>query len=351
MGMAQFDVNIIESRKLIEDERKYSKELKDLKSQIKDISNNLSFEVSSKRNIKYRLNNLVTNIGNNVESMQSLTSVLIDVLNKYEQTENKILNQNVKLNTGKLMGDELKKILSYFTGGLSSITWDSIESIKGNTYVSWSSVSTISKDFSSLIKSIAKDPSADWKEVFSKFVQLGKTNEELGKIINSNISSIGKLNEGFMEGVSNSITGPAVIASGLVNGICNYADYKAGKMTGGRAVAETISETAIDVLKTAAITGAITAVCAVAGFAAPVAVIGLGAVVVSTAADTICKWATSKYLGEAKGVTEFVSDWILDNGENIVKSVKDGVSAKWNQIVNWVSGKSSSGGGVIQGAW
>ena len=71
---------------------------------------------------------------------------------------------------------------------------------------------------------------------------------------------------------------------------------------------------------------------AAAGVAAPAVAVGVATVAVSVGADWICKKVTGRLGGEEKGVTEFVSDAIIDTGENIIKVQKNRASSLWSGL-------------------
>ncbi len=122
------------------------------------------------------------------------------------------------------------------------------------------------------------------------------------------------------------ITKADVVISGVFNAFKNYSEMKSGKIDAQRAVAETITETAIDVVVDAALYAGIAAVLAGVAGTAAVPALAIGAVVVTT------KWfldiATNAITGTDGGFTEYVSDKILDFAEyagDAVKKVKNAV--------------------------
>lgn len=99
----------------------------------------------------------------------------------------------------------------------------------------------------------------------------------------------------------------------IANGFSNAEEYQKanGSMSTGRAVAETVSETIIDMGKGALLAAGIAAGCAAAGVAAPAVVVTGGAVAASIAIDYIGKAITGD---KSFSVTEALSDTILDAG-------------------------------------
>lgn len=105
-----------------------------------------------------------------------------------------------------------------------------------------------------------------------------------------------------------------VAFSGITNGISNYKEYQEKGITAERAVAETITETALDIgIGMVATAGAT----ALLGASAPAVVVGVAAAGAVWAVDAATRFLTNKYAGEEKGFTEFVSDTVLDFGEKV----------------------------------
>ena len=124
-----------------------------------------------------------------------------------------------------------------------------------------------------------------------------------------------------------------VAVSAIANGFQNYDEAKSGKISTGRAVAETITETAVDVGTGLLVGAAVSAgVAAVGWVSAPVIAVGAITAGVMVGADSICKWITKSVTGESKGLTETVSDFVLDVGEATVKAGKKIVSGVANAV-------------------
>lgn len=129
------------------------------------------------------------------------------------------------------------------------------------------------------------------------------------------------------------------------HGIDNYKEMKDGKIDAGRAVAETLVETGVEFVTDAGIEAAVTGVAIAVAGGAPAIVIGAGVVVVKEGLDVTCKWITSEYLGEEKGLVEGISD-------GLITIVTDPGQA-WNNVKNSFSrifsGKAAAAAG--SGAW
>lgn len=116
--------------------------------------------------------------------------------------------------------------------------------------------------------------------------------------------------------------------SGVMNGISNYEEYKTTGISAERAVAETITETLVDVgIGIVATAGAT----ALLGASAPAVLVGATAVAATWALDAGTRALTKKYLNQEKGLTELVSDTYLDFKEFRYKCVKNAVQngVKW----------------------
>lgn len=130
----------------------------------------------------------------------------------------------------------------------------------------------------------------------------------------------------------------------VTNGMDNYDEYHEKKENGftvGRAVAETVYESGMDILlgvgATAAVSG-IAGMLVTAGAiaSAPAVAIGIGAAGVVWAANGICKWATGgRDIGEvvADSVCDYWEDAVEKTKNNIKKAV-DGVSTVWHTMCN-----------------
>lgn len=126
----------------------------------------------------------------------------------------------------------------------------------------------------------------------------------------------------------------SVALSGIVNVFDNKEEYEKGEISKGRAVAETVTETVVDVATdvvltagAAAAVGA-TAVALGATVAAPALAVAAVTVGAKMALDGIALWAT----GGEKNFSEAASDAIIDVGTAIGKGVADGAKKVGNAI-------------------
>lgn len=114
-----------------------------------------------------------------------------------------------------------------------------------------------------------------------------------------------------------------VALTAIGNGIDNYEEANSGEITKVRAVEETILETAIDVGTGFVIGTAVAAGVAATVGSAPVLAVGLLTVGVTIGLDYACKEITGRVTGTEKGLTETISDSILDFGPAAVAKGKD----------------------------
>lgn len=129
--------------------------------------------------------------------------------------------------------------------------------------------------------------------------------------------------DGFKAGGKKAVLEGAGVALDLfANGLSNYDEYKRGDISKGRAVAETVVETAVDFGKDWLIGTAVAAGIAAVAPAAPVLVVGAATVAVSMGLDFVSKKITYALTGEAKGLTEVISDAALDLAGAACKAAK-----------------------------
>lgn len=126
----------------------------------------------------------------------------------------------------------------------------------------------------------------------------------------------------------------------------NVQEYAKDGISVGRAISETIIESAVDIGVGAAASAGVTAVLTAIGVAAPPAlVVGIGAVILTTGANAICKWATN-----GRDLGEVAADFVCNMGEayanwrdqtaqkisqKIFGSVFSGISRVGNIVTGW----------------
>ena len=180
-------------------------------------------------------------------------------------------------------------------------------------------------------ETIKTDASASW------FQNMGITWKETFK----DQLSVTKDAAGTGAKVANGVKIAGWTLSLLANGFSNYEEYSKGEISGGRAVAETVVETGVDIVKGAAITAGVAAGIAALGISAPAVVVAGTAVAVSAILD----YGSKQIFG--KGVTELVSDAIVDGGEMLVNGVKQAASSIGNAVKDTFTGAVKSIGNIM----
>ncbi|MBO5373345.1 MAG: hypothetical protein J6A75_11620 [Lachnospiraceae bacterium] len=122
-----------------------------------------------------------------------------------------------------------------------------------------------------------------------------------------------------------------VILSGVTNAISNKKEMETEGISTKRAVAETITETAVDVGIGMVATAAATALL---GATAPAVMVGAAAAGAVWAADAATRYLTKKITGSEKKLTELVSDTILDAAEAVEKIKNNAKKAVGNAVKN-----------------
>lgn len=226
-------------------------------------------------------------------------------------------------------------------GGIISTTSDIYSGYKeGKMSDTWKGILGIGDTFVSNVGDLAENgfkADADWKETLIGNWKKGSAVTEIAEKTakyadDSTISALFKSEmDGFIPSSAKNVGenikvgaqwfGAAV--SLATNGIDNYSDYDEGKMSAGRAVAETISETVVDIAIGTGATVAVGAAAVALGVSAPAVAVGAVAAGAVWVADTGVRWATSTFGKEEKGLTEAVSDVILDVGEAVIDSGKE----------------------------
>lgn len=121
----------------------------------------------------------------------------------------------------------------------------------------------------------------------------------------------------------------------LTNGYENYQEADSGGISAGRAVAETVLETGVDIGLAALSTATVSGVAAALGFVgAPAVAIGAGAAMAVWAANGVCKWICHD---DKMDIGEVIADGVCDGIEWTAKKVSDGVKTAWKNVCSWFS--------------
>lgn len=134
---------------------------------------------------------------------------------------------------------------------------------------------------------------------------------------------LGEYTKGGAKGVLK--WGGVVLSAGinLVDNIGEFRDSK-GEMTKTRVVAESVTETVVEIAKYTAISAGIVATASLVSVTAPAWAVGGIAIGATVAIDFVVK----------KDTTEVISDWVLDRGEDLINMIGsavrvNNVRAKW----------------------
>ena len=355
---------------------------------IRAIKSSLPSKVLSKGGISSSFNSVCSRVDSAQERVARLSAFLTTAANEYSETEQKIITQyaagtldesgtqqtaggNVKIagTANDILGEVgfLGNIIAFFTKPFA--TWiDSGKFPVAETGAK--SVVSILKDGNSALKGLW-----EWQQSNNKLDKLARMwpakAKELRKERLLGLTKVNRLFENNYASTAESWTvrfknnfsdltkdGPfksytsggakaAFAWAGLAfslasNTVSNIKEAKSGEISTGRAVAETVVETAVDVTKGWVIAAGVTAaIAAIPGAAAavPVVVVGAATVAVSWVADWACKKITGAIGGEEKGLTETVSDFVLDVGEaaiaegkKVVSSVSSFVKSGWSRL-------------------
>lgn len=379
--MAQFSVKTNNVRTTIDAESNLVRELESLEREIRNARNSLGFQVASKANIRNRLNVTANKVSEHKSSMNGMNVALQNVVSRYERAENMNIGNmnvgNVKIQNATEIGYESSGYSEGTKENQKPKDLDWLWKVTGVFGAGGKGISMIGKFMTS-----DKEPAAKWSGLFSDIWKTGwkvadtvKTckkhtdiswwsaffgtnkNTFLKNIQDAKLDWKTKASHGWNKGIKGTLREfktagglvkqvGAITLSGITNAVSNYKEYveSNGKMSVGRAVAETFTETAVDWGKDLLIGAAVTAGFAAAGVAAQVFVVGLATVALSAGAD----WISEKLTG--KKLTEAVSDFVLDKVETGAKKVKEKVTTLWNGICKGWS-TLTGGGKTLQAAW
>lgn len=370
---------------------------------VSSVRSSLPSKVLSRGGISSSLNSTGTKIGQAQNRVEKLSSFLTTAANEYSDTEQRINtlyataveNSNTAQSSGSgvkigktandLIGEFgfIGNILAFFTKPIASWLDSGVVTI-GVTGAK--SVTSVLKDGNSALKGLSEWAKSNkqldklarmlperanevrikrlfglddlfsgtaskfgWGELSSTATWLDKATsvKGWGSRFYNNFHKMKSPFESYTSGGAKAAfawTGLALTA--VSNTISNTQEAKSGKISTKRAVAETITETAIDVGKGWLIGTAVAAGVAATVGSAPVLVVGALTVGVTLGLDWACKKITGAVGGEEKGLTETVSDFALDVGSAAVKGVKNMSSSVTSFVKSgWSSLKSSVGRG------
>ena len=308
---------------------------------IYSIRSSLSFSTGSAYEMKRRLLAISEDLSRQSQSLRAMGNVLAKARSRYMAAENKICGDRSESETDKgggkdTVSPETSILANFLTPLLGKF------GIAGKTAVIWLTLMDDGK--SGVEKGIAVGKNGvGMAGVIGSWMKSGmKGDEALDFFLGINTKNIEKgisfwdafkkeaSSYVFENGddmtkaarVGDKISVGAKWAGGILtlagSAVGNYSEYKSGDISGGRAVAETVMETAVDIGADMAISAGVTAAAAALGVTAAPAIAVAGVTVVAKwGLDCVCEsiWG--------KSFTETTSDFVLDTGEKLVSGAKD----------------------------
>lgn len=308
--MVQFSINPEEASVQVNKEKGYEKELAEIGRGVRSIKKNLRFEILSESSIQSRLDNVVSELERQAAGMKSMHTVLQNVVETYEDTEKRILqNAGVKENKKTDVSSVIKLVGSFGVIGKAASVGLKIASSEPS-FKNMADVAKTGHSFIKKVKDLKPKTVTEWKEALFDTNVPELLKEAVGT--GAAVTLKGGIEvgwKGFQKELNKKLSDKVGIGLSLVaNGISNYEEMKRGEISAERAVAETVLETAVDVGKAAVVKGAVLAGAALLGVSAPMWAVGAATVAIGVGAD----WVSAKLTG--KKLTEAVSDGILDMG-------------------------------------
>lgn len=386
--MTQFTIKPQKAAYVVDSEKSIANELDRYESDIRSISSALGFKIAAEYNLRNRLNKAADRVEGHRVCVSSMSSAIQSILNRYESAESAILgnqttsgktttNQEVPVSGVEASSNDENYLNKLFKNLLKAIL-DALgkTGLVGGTLALPIAIAKMfidgdgmsAKDWGALIKGAGNSGMGINKLVkWFKDGEKGGLDKLLGlekysgfKNVKPEASWFKRSGSSFVDSIKHEVglneDGTAIKGSKLAgwglslvsNCFSNYDEYKKanGDMSVGRAAAETITETLIDIGKGAAVAAGVAAGCAAIGVSAPAVVVGGIAVGVSFIADSVCEGITGKK------VTEFVSDGILDFATDAYEAATGAVRSAGNAISGWWN-KTFGGGSSAQyaGAW
>lgn len=310
---------------------------------------------SSRQSILSSLRTIETNLQKEEASVKKLGSSLQDIASLYEETENNIVGAIDKNSTSNIWewSDTWKVIGSFGTPGGVAAAIGNLATGGADAENIISSCKFLSSAIGTAATACTKgDTTASWWRYFTGMndATVDFAGSSLGGAFTSSFKKqFSDLNFGNATEVGDKIKVATKWAGHALtvakNGVENFQEYKSGDISAGRAVAETVVQSAVDIGMGALATAGITAAAVAIGVGAPVAAVGVGAAFVTWAANGVCKWATG-----GKDVGEVVADAVCDIGEGKIgakavsdgaKTVAKGVGEAVNSVGNLITSVST----------
>lgn len=336
--MSKIRVNTEQLEQQRQQLEKVVQELQTVSEEVSYVNHNLSWQVSSRDQIKVKLNDYSAYIGTMQRRTNNLSSVLQSVSQQYQNTEKKLgavvpkdnPSQDNEAVENKEKTKDKKPLWTW------SDTWKEVDQIGiigtivgliGNLITGGVSVKNglkTVKNLNTLIGKIAKASSGasfDWKHLLGLTRVIDKdspTNfwkaldEEAGKLKFSDAKSVG-------DKISVGTKWAGYALTGIITAYDNFTDEE--NTTFGRKLAETIGETTIKIGEGIVLTAGVKALLATVG----IGVASGGLAVLGTAVAVGAGFVTASWLLDkasqaltGKDFAEAVSDAILDKGKELI---------------------------------
>lgn len=377
--MSGFHIKPEKVSALAEDLNGYSGKLDDLSSEVGNVRNAEGISTSSYSSIQWRIKALASELEEEKRKMGAMYTSLQAVNKLYIDCEDSITGRAQETNAGTveppgngggssgaddekpwyadLPKETIKMILGIVEkagdiGGATAVVNAVIKVLMDNDGMSYKDAGSIIKGLGKTIMSSKKligNGSVDWIEALGlnayKAASFSQTAGWMGRLESAK-DTFGQAFKYEMTGdtAGKVLKGTKIAGWTLAlvaNGFSNYEEYSKGEITAGRAVAETVMETGVDIAKGAALAAGVAAGAAALGIAAPAVVVGGVAVAASAVLDYACKQITGK------AVTELVSDTILDVGEAVINGAREVVSNVGNVVKDTFTGAVRSIGNIL----
>lgn len=327
------------------------KQMDGYRSSIQGIRQKLPFAIQVQSNVSNSLWNLDARIRMLNRKLDSLSAGLKDAAATYRGTEDYLCGRTSDP-PAEPKDDpwwKQQKIWKMFKGAgiAGGFATTLLDTIFGSdpwylNVANWAKLGVgVAKD---VVTVTSKDSTTTWAEALFGLANTAKNFDPTKSIFSQSIADqLSKYKgNGTTAGTLGAIAKWGGLAISLVsNGLKNYDEYKNGDISGGRAVAETIGETAVDfgtdLLLTAGITAGLVAVCG----GAPALVVAGGVVLVKWGLDAV----TEHFFG--KKFSETVSDAVLDAGEWIIDKAGDVIDTVSQGVSDLVDGVSDCIGGAV----
>ncbi len=357
--MARFNVRISNVNANVYNIASVAREINSCTREIERICNSLSISYSTGWYIRNQLRQVNVNLNDKSKKISNMGQRLSYAMELYKKSETKIANEisgfSIATIGGKAVGgyvpgyvpDGTKEKNSIWTwkdtlkiigkagviGNISGFVGNLIYGIADGEYDTFDKAllngTKTAKNLCSSLKSICSlVASQDWDELVGLNAYKSKGITGVGsffkKLADENWKKIGDVATDSKNitasKAKNFFTNAGTVLTVVTEGIENFQEND----NKGRAVAETIGESAVNIvldfgvttLAGAGLTAAATALGVTAG--APAIAVGAVSVAAVWGINSLTKYLTKKYGAEEKGFDELVSDTILDGGKAMI---------------------------------